>query len=348
MAELPQKATLPDEYLNDDWKYSQRIQQTSEPSDIEEQIDELLVNLDSLSIDPVLTRKSYGSIIESGFRAGNRVLAAVIAQICVENQPLTLRSVFYQVVSSGLKPSTDDEHYKAVGRVLKRLRREGIIPYNWVVDSMRSTVKPSSWSGLGDYLDSVKDCYRRDFWMQLPDYCHIICEKDAIAGVIQPATYEYDVALSPLRGFASDSFVYSIADTWNRIGKPIHVAYLGDFDPSGMNIEQDCRDRLQGLCNSDFQWTRLGVNADQFSQYNLLPLSPKKKDLRYKAFVAQHGYECAEIDAIPAEEIRRMVREFIESFMPKEHWDAVKRTEELEKETFLETIAPLRESMVSE
>jgi hypothetical protein len=314
-------------------------------SNLDSKVDALLVNLDSIGVEAKLSRESFERIINAGFRGENLSLAVLIAQICIENQPLTLRSVFYQVVSAGLKPSTDDEHYKAVGRVLKRLRRERLVPYGWIVDSMRATLKPSSWSGLGDYLETVRDSYRRDFWEHLPEYIHVITEKDAIAGVIQPVTQNYDVALSPLRGYASDSFVYSIAETWNCIEKPIYAVYFGDFDPSGMDIESDCERRLRELCKRDFRWIRLGVVASQFNEYDLLPLKPKKKDCRYKAFVEKHGCECAEIDAIPADEIRRMVREAIECLIPQDQWNALKRTEELERESFLATMAPLMEKV---
>lgn len=307
----------------------------------DERLDELLANLDSLGLDTDLTRDSYQRIIDAGFRGENLVLAAEIASIVLEHQPLTLRAVFYQVVSAGLKPSTDEIHYKAVGRVLKRLRRLGIIKYDWIVDSMRSTVKPSSWSGLADYLETVQDSYRRNFWRELPDYVHVIVEKDAIAGVLQPITYAYDVALSPLRGYASDSFVYSIAETWNAIDKPIYVAYLGDRDPSGMDIEQDCKSRLRELCKQDFQWIRLGVNKDQFSQFDLLELEPKKKDCRYKKFIQEYGTSCAEVDAIPASALRDMVKEFILYFVPMNEWERLQQVEQLERETFRSTLKPL-------
>ena len=38
------------------------------------------------------------------------------------------------------------------------------------------------------------------------------------------------------RGYASLSFAHEIASTWNRIEKPIHAFYLGDFDPSGFDL----------------------------------------------------------------------------------------------------------------
>jgi hypothetical protein len=309
---------------------------------MDDRIDALLTKLDSLRLPCQLTRESYQHIIEAGFRGENLLLASGIASIVVENQPLTLRSVFYQVVSAGLKPSTDKIHYKAVGRVLKRLRRNRILSYSWIVDSMRSTYKPSSWSGLTDYVETIQDAYRKDFWRELPNYVHVIAEKDAIAGVLHPVTDKYDVRLSPLRGYASDSFVYSIAETWNRIDKPIHVAYFGDFDPSGMNIEQDCNKRLRELCNRDFTWVRLGVNAEQIREFKLLPLVPKKQDRRYRRFVDEHGSHCAEVDAIPANALRGMLDRFIHQFIPQEEWERLQTVEAIEKETFANTLQALR------
>ncbi len=308
---------------------------------MDDQIDALLTKLDSLRLPCHLTRESYQHIIEAGFRGENLLLASGIASIVVENQPLTLRSVFYQVVSAGLKPSTDKIHYDAVGRVLKRLRRQWILSYSWIVDSMRSTYKPPSWSGLSDYVETIQDSYRKDFWRELPNYVHIIAEKDAIAGVLHPVTDKYDVRLSPLRGYASDSFVYSIAETWNRIDKPIHVAYFGDFDPSGMNIEQDCKSRLKELCDHEFTWVRLGVNAKQIREFNLLPLVPKKQDRRYQRFIDEHGSQCAEVDAIPANELRGMLDRFINQFIPQKEWKSLQAVEAMEKETFEKTLQPL-------
>ena len=88
-------------------------------------------------------------------------------------------------------PSTDQCHYAALGRIVTRLREAHVLPFQWIVDSIRSTLKPSSWSGLDDFADAVRDAYRRDFWASLPDYVHVIVEKDAMAGVLQPVTREF-------------------------------------------------------------------------------------------------------------------------------------------------------------
>ena len=68
------------------------------------------------------------------------------------------------------------------------------------------------------------------------------------------------------------SFAHEIAETWNKIQKPITAYYLGDFDPSGFDLER--------YCERSFNWCRLGVNGGDFEEFNLIPLEPKKRDRR--------------------------------------------------------------------
>jgi hypothetical protein len=228
----------------------------------------------------------------------------------------------YRAVSAGWLPSTDKQHYGRLGRIMTTLRERGVVPFSWIVDNIRSTIKPSSWAGLGEYVETVRDCYRKDFWSQLPEYVHVICEKDAIAGTLAPVTNEFDVRLSPIRGYGSLSFAHEIAEVWNRIDKPIFAYFLGDFDASGFDLERDLRAKLQRYCDRSFAWQRLAVNAEDFKAFNLIPLQPKKSDRRYSSFVREHGQQCAELDALPATELRRRVQEAIESHIPKRRVEA--------------------------
>ena len=292
--------------------------------------------------EPGLAQAWYQEIVEAKFRGKNLALAAVATEICHDEQPLTLRGLFYQVVSAGWLPSTDRKHYDRLGRLLCTLRETSVLPFEWIVDNMRQTVKPSSWSGLQDFTETVRNAYRKDFWEHIPNYVHVFCEKDAIAGVIQPVTYEFDVALSPCRGYASLSFVHEIARTFERIEKPIHCFYLGDWDASGMGIEEDLRGKLERYQPNKFTWQRLGVLDSDFEELNLLELAPKESDRRTPAFVERYGSRCAEVDAIPASELRLRVRNAIEQFIPWDEWESLKRVEELERESFHAAFSQLR------
>ncbi len=54
--------------------------------------------------------------------------------------------------------------------------------------------------------------------------------------MIYEVTEEWDVPLMPTRGYASLSFLHSAAMAIAQQGKPAFLYYLGDFDPSGVDI----------------------------------------------------------------------------------------------------------------
>jgi hypothetical protein len=273
-------------------------------------------------------------LIEScGFRAKTLPLAVMACEILGAEQPMTLRGLFYRVVSAGGLPTTDRKHYDALGRVMTTLRECGEVPFSFLVDNVRSTLKPSSWSGLADFGDTVRRAYRKDFWANLPEYVHVFCEKDAMAGVLQPVTYEYDVALSVIRGYVSLSFAHEIASQWTQIKKPITAYYLGDFDPSGFDLERDLREKLHRYCDRPFAWIRLAVTDEDFSQFTLFPLEPKKKDRRTAAFLRAGYTECAELDAIPAVALRERLQQAILSHIPADQWNRLRAIEAAERDS---------------
>ena len=86
--------------------------------------------------------------------------------------------------------------------------------------------------------------------------------------------------------------------------------YIGDHDPSGRDIERSIRAQLIELSGrSDVYWQRLAVEAEHFAEYNIIPLVPKTRDTGYRRFVDEYGPRCAEVEAIPADALRAMVRD---------------------------------------
>lgn len=172
------------------------------------------------------------------FRSKNILIVNYAMVILEAEHPMTLRQLYYRIVSAGLLQNNQRE-YKRLGGIMTRLREANEVPRTWMVDHTRRTLKPSSWSGLGDYGDTIRECYRKDFWASLDCCVEIIVEKDAVAGTLQPVTEKYDVALRVLRGYASVSFAGEIADQWAEIEKPIFVYYLGDYDLDTVSTDED-------------------------------------------------------------------------------------------------------------
>jgi hypothetical protein len=281
------------------------------------------------------------AVMEAGFAGKNLALACVAVDLLADRQPDTVRGIMYAVVSVGWLPETSKVSYGKIQRILNTMRKRRVIPFGWVVDNIRATEKPSSWSGLASFADTVKDAYRRDFWASLPEYVAVIVEKDTVAGRILPVTREYDVPLHPLRGFSSTSFTYAIADSWRRINKPIHCYYIGDHDPSGRMIEESIQSALAEYSGKSFNWTRLAVEPDHFDEFNIIPLEPKRKDTRYSKFIEQYGPRCAEVEAVPADVLRDMVEAAIESHIPSEEWNRLTALEAKEKESWNEVMAKI-------
>jgi hypothetical protein len=284
------------------------------------------------------------------FRKKNAGLADKAVEILERERPMTLRQLFYRLVSAGVIANAPKE-YKRLGGVATRLREEGVVPFAWIVDHVRSTLKPSSWSGLADFGDAVRRSYRKDFWSGLDHCVEVFVEKDAVAGAIQPVTHEYDVRLHVCRGYASLSFVGEIAEQWKRIGKPVFAYYVGDFDPSGFDIERDLAEKLERYSGREFRsvdddpgpnafnWERLAVVGEDFDDHNLirLPLKTKKggaySDNRAAGFIREHGQDCAEVDALPPTELRFRVREAVEGHIDQEHWARLQNAERAEQAT---------------
>jgi hypothetical protein len=287
-------------------------------------------------------------------RSKNRAPLEAGMEILEAERPMTLRQLFYRLVSAGVLANRQSE-YKRLGNLMTRAREVGDIPRTWIVDHVRNTLKPSSWSGVADFADSVRECYRKDFWASLPDHVEVFVEKDAVAGTIQPVTIQYDIALRVCRGYSSVSFAGEIADLWAQVGKPIFAYYLGDFDPSGFDLERDLREKLERYsgrdvwaCHSDIgldenprtfaeigvvYWHRLGVVASDFGDHDLIELPVKPSDMRAAGFLKDHGERCAEIDAIPPTELRRRVTDAIERHIDQRRWRRLQRVEAAEQET---------------
>jgi hypothetical protein len=298
------------------------------------------------------------------FRTKNQALHRAALEVLRAEKPMTLRQLYYRLVSGGYLGNKQAE-YNRLGNVMTRLRESGQVPRAWIVDHVRATLKPSSWSGLADFGDTVREAYRKDFWASMDHHVEVFVEKDAIAATIQPVTHEYDVALRVCRGYSSISFASEIADLWAEIEKPIFAYYLGDFDPSGFDIERDLREKFErysgvtdlglGLAHDErgpaldighegnFLWRRLGVVKEDFAACNLISLPVKSGDRRAAAFIKEHGTSCAEVDAIAPNELRRRVRCYIESHIDQERWQKLRAVEKEEQKTLNLLVAGLSE-----
>jgi len=258
--------------------------------------------------------------------------------IVQEQHPMTVRQVFYQAVSRGLVPKTEVAYQNVVVRLLVRLRKQGRMPYGWIVDETRWVRKPVSFTGLDAALEHVVECYRRDLWAEAPVHVEIWCEKEALAGVLYEETHRFDVPLMVTKGYPSHSFLYGAAQDILRRGKPTFLYYFGDYDPTGKDIPRYIETTLRELApGAEIHFERVAVTPEQITEWNLPTRPTKKTDTRAKRFGDDRSVE---LDAIPPDMLRGLVQECILRHLDVKYLERMAVIEYLERKE-LERFAKL-------
>jgi hypothetical protein len=260
----------------------------------------------------------------------NAAKAAIYNMLSVEN-PMTLRQLFYRLVSDGTIGKKETE-YKSLANLTKNMRMNGELPFEWFADNTRWQRKPQSYSSLGRGVEIFAEAYRRDIWINQGNYVEIWLEKDALAGVVYGVTAEFDVPLMVSRGYSSLSYLHGAAMQIDSIDKPTYIYYFGDYDPSGRDIPRDIETKLRIFApDADINFEIVGVTPEQIEILDLQTRPTKKTDTRCKNFEG----ELVEVDAIPPKILRAMVKEVIEKHIDEHQLYQSKLVERQEREVMM-------------
>jgi hypothetical protein len=244
-----------------------------------------------------------------------------------DGRPMTVRQVFYQATVRGLVAKVETSYAK-VQNDLTLMRRDGVLPYDWIADNTRWQRKPHTFDSVEDALNETARFYRKNLWADADCYVEIWLEKDALSGVVLPVTSMYDVPLMVARGYASLSFLHSAAEYINALDVPAHIYHLGDFDPSGVNAGEKIEETLREMAPAaDITFERLAVTPEQIAAWNLPTRPTKTSDTRAKGF----GAISVELDAIEPNRLREIVQRATERHLPPRQFKVLKAAEESER-----------------
>ncbi len=268
-------------------------------------------------------------------KAEIEVLREALYEIVAENEPVTVRGVFYLAETAGLVPKDDAKGYRPVQRELLKMRREGVIPWGWITDGSRSRYGHRRYGGLDSYARQVAANYRRDYWYDSAEYVEVWIEKEALRGVISPVVLdEFGLDLYVTKGQPSVSYLYDAAEDIILDRRPTYVYVLADWDPGGLRIFDRIKQELTDFVGdaADLHVRRLALTPYQVELYNLPTRPGKEKDPNAAAFKSKYGDRCVELDALPPNTMRGLVREKLESHMDSETLRGLKLAEDHERE----------------
>jgi hypothetical protein len=280
---------------------------------------------------PVKTISRGGSTYERrprSFSGDIERLERAAYDIAAEQQPMTVRQLYYQLTVRGLVPK-DRHGYNQTVVLLKNMRDAAYdsqikvsveMPIDWVIDNSRRNEERQNFINPEAALDWIARIYRKDFWHEEPERVLVVVEKDALAGTLYEITEPYDVPVIVPRGYSSISYVARLVEEiegWEE--QDIYLYYFADLDPSGQDAARAFEDRLRMMLGAEEEGRVLvesaAITPTQVRQYNLWPAGrdTKTSDSRAAGFFAEHGNgaQSYELDALPPNDLRQLVRDCI-------------------------------------
>ena len=246
--------------------------------------------------------------------------------------PMTLRQLFYQLVTShGDMVEKTEAEYAMAGYQLLKLRREGFVAWSGISDNTRWVRKPATYRSVEEALRETAEFYRRDLWVNAKARVEVWCEKDALAGVISDVTEAYAVPLYVSRGFASDSYLYSAAESIIEDGRPVFIYEFGDHDPSGVLSMRATKRKLAEFVNGqvEVEFVRAAVTPEQIAAWDLPTRPTKRKGNRHaKGFRGTS----VELDTIDPDRLRALVRACVTRHISKHALRVARVAEESERQ----------------
>lgn len=256
-----------------------------------------------------------------------------LVELAGEHHPCSVRNLYYRAVVDGLVPKTRNGYMK-VQRAVLDLRRDGRIPYSWIVDNSRSRLVMCTYGDVDEFLHDVAGVYRRDLWRTSPWRVEVWCESDSISGIIRDTVKLWRVPLMAMRGQTSETFAHEAVEVWSYDPdrRPV-VLYVGDHDPAGLEIEDALVDKLTGFAADAGvvppKVIRVGVTWDQAVDLDLPGGKPKKP----------YGFpRSVEAEALPPGVLRDLVDDAIADYADHDAIATLKAVERQERQGLLSLV----------
>lgn len=305
-------------------------------------------------------------------------IKTIILDYTEQGYKLTLRQLYYQLVSRDLIPNQQSEYAK-LSNILKEMRMGGLLDWNSIEDRLRVPSSALFFENIKQAAHTILHHFKLDRLEGQKNYIEVWVEKDALSNVMKRAVEPYQIPVLVNRGYSSVSAMY---DAYNRFseqikkGKKITILYTGDHDPSGMDMVRDIKDRiLEMLYNVDlcdwwceayqdiqsfkfmdeeyqyelmqefgdwllmkFEIVNIALTDEQIDKYQPPPNPTKLQDPRAETYIAKYGMTCWEVDALDISVLYDIVLENIKRRLDLDLFNQRLEEEKEQKRIFTEII----------
>jgi hypothetical protein len=252
-----------------------------------------------------------------------------------EGYRLTLRQLYYQLVSRG-HVENSVKSYKRIGALVSDARLAGMVDWEMIEDRGRTIKSPVCWNNPAEIVDAAERGFAIDKWEDQDSYAEVMVEKDALSGVLWPVCSRLNISFMANKGYSSSSAMYEAgARLQGKMdqGKKVSIFYLGDHDPSGIDMTRDVEERLSLFSRDTVGVVRLALNLDQVRALNPPENPAKETDSRARRYISEFGHSSWELDAVEPKQLDRLVTAAVTGLLDKKRWkEAVRREAEMKSE----------------
>jgi len=272
----------------------------------------------------------------------------------------TLRTLFYRLVSKNIIPNTKNA-YKRLSEKLVEMRKAGRYAWNFLEDTTRVVLGGLrdrrfgddlfDWFErelerridsldidklLNDYFDCLRPYFYVDRWADQPTVCEVWIEKEALAKTIESWVEGWGIPIRVNRGYSSWTFIYnnvqSLISVLERHSR-VKVFYLGDLDPSGVDIERFLREAIEyfGLGSDKVELVRLAVTPEQVEMFKLPPrpedaetIAKLGRDTRSKRYSLSYVVELDALVAYVPDSFKMIINSAISNVWDKSIYESLK------------------------
>jgi hypothetical protein len=252
----------------------------------------------------------------------------IVSEYVADGFVLTLRQLYYQMVARDIIENKT-QSYKRLGAILNDARYAGLVDWSALEDRTRNLKSQGHWTDPADIIYSAARSFALDKWSTQKQRPEIWVEKEALAGIVERAGQTNDVSYLSCRGYMSASEMYEAAQrirVRRRAGQETLIIYLGDHDPSGLDMSDgDIPKRFETFLSkygqSPVEVNRVALNWDQIEQYQPPPNPAKETDSRFAAYQEQFGDESWELDALDPNTLLALIQDAIDAIKDQDAFE---------------------------
>lgn len=293
-----------------------------------------------------------------------RIVAAaerIFDSYAQQGYDLTLRQLYYQFIAKDLFPDSwidedynreqgldmrtknTEKNYKNFGGIISDARLAGLLDWDVMKDRGRELIEVATWEDPAAIVRAAAHGFRVDLWKRQPVYVEVMVEKQALEGVLIPICDKLGVSFIANKGYSSSSALYEAGQRMEEAiddEKRVVVIYLGDHDPSGIDMTRDVEERLCLFAGVDGRGSnlrvhRVALNMDQIKKYRPPTNPAKMTDSRAADYVAKFGNKSWELDALNPEQLAELVRSNVLKLVDNDLWNEDKKREDKMKAELL-------------